>query len=189
MWWSEGSPAGRHPAARVLLVAALAAAIGGCGFRPLYGGRDGTPEALDDFAAIKIAPINDRPGQQLRNDLLDLLTPHGEPARPRYTLKVKLSEATSELAVQRSGLATRANLEVDASYVLGDVASGQPLVTDTATAVASYNILNSAYSTLVAHDFARTRALERIAEDIRLRLGLYFGSKPAMARSPGRVAR
>ncbi|MCW5774643.1 MAG: hypothetical protein KIT16_23565, partial [Rhodospirillaceae bacterium] len=72
--------------ASVVIAAALA--LGGCGYRPLYGDR-GTSDAVNvsgELARVKIAGIADRRGQILRNYLLDRMNPAGEPADPRYVL-------------------------------------------------------------------------------------------------------
>jgi hypothetical protein len=82
--------------------------LAGCGFRPLYG----TPQydILPELAAIQVSPIADRIGQQLRNMLYDRLTPDGEPKRPRYTLRVRVTTTKKSLGIQEDETVTRANL-------------------------------------------------------------------------------
>ncbi len=72
----------------------VALALGGCGFRPLYGSRGNAPGAVE-LAAVTVGPIADRLGQILRNDLTERLSPLGESFEPRYRLDAKLSESSA----------------------------------------------------------------------------------------------
>lgn len=177
MWWS------RIP---VLLVAV--ALLAGCGFHPLYeGGRKG--EAATELASVKIEPIADRSGQILRNRLLDLLTPYGQPAQPQYLLKVILSEGASGLAVRKSEFATRANLQITAQYELQEPRSRAILYTGTTAITGGYNILSSEVSTLASEQNVRERVIGQIAEEMQTRLSAYFRLNPeqreALRRNAG----
>lgn len=162
----------------------LGVALSGCGFRPLYGTTGGG--GRDALAQIQIKPIADRSGQQLRNHLLDLITPRGQPPAARYVLNVRLSESIRSLAVRKTALATRANFRLEASFILSDKATGKTLHTDKTLVVSGYNILSSDFATLQSVKDARARALRETAENIRVRLGVFFdqhfksaaGSKP-----------
>lgn len=165
----------RSAAAVVLLLLGA-----GCGFRPMYAPVDDR-SVLQSFAGIDVAVIEDRIGQQLRNELLDLLTPRGRPPTPEYVLSVETSESTRKLAVRRTGLATRAELVVGARFTL-TTATGETLLSQQTSATSSYNLLDSDYATLIAARDAQARAVKLIAEDIRNRLGVYFsagGTAPA----------
>ncbi len=168
----------------VLLV--LVIALAGCGFRPLYGtpgitATDGSGSpVVDDLSAIKIDPVANRTGQQLHNHLLDLLTPRGQPAKPLYLLKVRLSEDKREIAVKSTGLATRANVSVNARFTLVNIATGDLLTNGSARAFSSFNLTDSEFSNLTAEKDTLSRATRIIATDIRSRLGAYFaGRDPA----------
>lgn len=163
----------------VLLTAVLAVAA--CGFRPLYGTRGGgsTP---DQFAQIRIEPIKDRVGQQLHNHLLTALNPDGRPVRPRYTMRTNIFESTTSLAVRKSAFATRANLQVRANYAVTDVATGKNIFDGESAITVSYNILDSEYATLAAEKDARARAVRELAEDMRIRLGIFFSSQYAQGK-------
>ena len=64
MWWSRA----------LLLFAVLALGPTGCGFRPMYGVPSGPASSVDaNLAAIRVGPIKDRIGQQLRNALVQRL--------------------------------------------------------------------------------------------------------------------
>jgi LPS-assembly lipoprotein len=159
----------------VLALASLSA----CGFRPLYAPAGDTGGPVADLAAVTVERIDDRPGQELRNQLVDLLNPGRLQVPPRYRLDVKLEEELKELAVERSGFATRANLRMEASYALYAGDGTAPLVRNQSRVVSSYNIGDARFSTLTANEAARSRALRQIAYDIRARLAAYFAATPA----------
>lgn len=167
-----------------IAIAFLAVVLAGCGFRPMYAPA-GNTNVLKDFAGIEIGVIEDRVGQQLRNELLDLLTPHGRPAIPRYVLNVELRESITSFAVERSGLATRSDLQLNARYSLADVATGKLVIAQDSSAISSYNLLDSDYATLAAQEFARTRAVQQLAQEIRTRIAVYFRRKDATTGKSG----
>lgn len=160
--------------------------LSACGFRPLYG-QSGGQNALSDLSSIRIEPIADRMGQELHNNLLDLLTPQGRPQKPRYSLKIKLAQSKKALAVRKSAFATRANLTIKATFSLRAIAKGgaalsKPLVSGKSSIISSYNILSSDFATLIAERNARTQAVRELADNIRTRLAVYFTQ--ALQRPP-----
>lgn len=169
----------------VLAVVVAGGLSGGCGFRPMYlSGGDAKVERTVGaaLADISIAPIPDRIGQLVRNDLLFLTSRAGaDDPNAAYRLDVQLRESVSEMAVESTGFATRANLRLNAVYTLVDQAGGKPLVSGRARAISSYNIVDSTFSTLTAQNTARERAAARIAQDIRSRLGAYFAGREKAA--------
>ena len=147
--------------------------LGACGFRSLYG-TDATGDAPGELATIKVKPIPDRIGQQLRNNLLDLLNPRGHPANPRYFLTVHLDQSTHRLAIEKDAFATRANLRLRANFSLHDLDSRKIVLSGKSLMVSSYNILDSEFATLMAEKDAKARAAREIAHDIRTRLAAFF---------------
>lgn len=170
---ASGGP--RRTGLAVCLVLCLVL-LAACGFRPLYAPASDDRSPVADLAAVTVERINDRPGQELRNQLVDLLNPGRLQAPPRYRLEVKLEEELNELAVERSGFATRANLRMEASYALYAAGGTAPLVRNQSRVVSSYNIGDARFSTLTANEAARSRALRQIAYDIRARLATYFAA-------------
>jgi LPS-assembly lipoprotein len=169
---------------RFLLSVVLLTATAACGFRPLYEpSADGASERL---AAIEVTVIPDRPGQQLRNELIDLLNPDRAVVPGRYRLDVRLQEELDDRALERSGFATRANLTMEADFALFELAHDEPLMRASSRAVSSYNLVDSKFTTLTSGHAARTRALSNIAHDIRRRLAVYFARDPDTAAAPGR---
>jgi LPS-assembly lipoprotein len=165
-----------RPLLGVLLVAGL---VAGCGFRPLYK-QTGNTNTVQDFSQISIAQPEDRPSQQLRNFLLDSLTPYGQPDRPLYRLDYRLTETVGSVFVTRTEEITRNNLQLSASVFLRDYQTGAMLTSLSTTSQASYNVTQADYANLVSEKNARERALRDVAEQIRLRLGNYFDRRPEM---------
>jgi LPS-assembly lipoprotein len=179
MWWSrqDRHRAFTRPAAAAVLVG-IALGLSACGFRPLYEAKDDPAMApIGQMAAIQIAPLPDRMGQQMHNLLRDRLNPAGQPLEPAYTLDIRLSESRTELGIRKDETATRANLNLSAQFTLNSTQSGSRLYSDRVRSVSSYNILTSPFATDFAEDDARARALRELADAIQTRLGIFFSRK------------
>lgn len=158
----------------------------GCGFEPLYvqrdtagswyfGGKTDT-SITSEMAKVKVETIADRFGQQLRNNLLDLITPRGVPKNPQYRLKVKLVERNVvQQAMRRDITATSERVTYKVSYEL--LEESNTLVRGDSVAYVSYDIMANPYSTTMAQKKTETDAAKIIANDIALRLGAYFHSQ------------
>jgi LPS-assembly lipoprotein len=194
----QASSRGPLPACLIAGIAllSLALSIGGCGFRPLYKplpetAAPGDRAVADDLASVSISTIPDRSGQQLRNRLQDKLHLPGAGGAPgRYVLHVALGEYQQPLAVRQTGLATRANLYVNATYTMVESTTGSAVLNGSSVGIASYDLLDADFATLTAINDARTRVIERLAEDIRNKLAVHFSTAPAVAAAtaPGQPA-
>ena len=160
---------------RRIVILALVLGAAGCGYRPLYG--TGGSLAKSELAAIEVAHIPDRLGQILRHDLLDRLSPFGEPTRPRYRLEVKLSKRSRELAIQQDAEVTRVNLRLRAAFSLIDVSSGQQIFKGTARSVGSYNLIDSDYANVVTAEDTERRAAREVSENIRIQLAMFLAGR------------
>ena len=150
-------------------------ALSGCGFQPMYARTESAPASpVDKMAAVRIAPLPDRIGQQMHNLLRDRLNPRGQPREPAYLLKLRLSESRRELGVRKDETATRANLFVHAVFSLREMKSKRVLLRGSTTSVNSYNILTDQFATMFSENDARKRALRELSDAIRTRLGIYF---------------
>lgn len=172
--------------ARVFVIFGFCAALAlsACGYRPLYGQNAADPQVTQHMAAITVLPMANRNGQMMRTALKRRLAPQGQ-TQSLYKLDVTLNESLQQLAEQRSGFVTRANLTLTATYRLSNAQSDQLLTEGAAQTVASYNILVSDFATLSAQEDARKRAIESIADDIRTRLAIYFQGPGQARRSDG----
>lgn len=165
----------------------LASLLAGCGFHPLLGSdENNAPSVAAGFDKVRIATIDSRSGQVLRNDLIDTLTPQGEPARPEYTLRVKLEEPlqNQNYAFQRNNSVTNVNYTVIAYWTLFDK-DGRILVSRASSASELYAMSNSQYATTVSAQNTRDQVAMEISQDIRNKLAQFFlANRPASRTGP-----
>ena len=157
----------------ICAVAALAA----CGFRPMYGGGNKGATTVN-LSQVYVERIPDRTGQEVRNRLLDIINPRGHSKNPRYNLHVAVNESTAELSVQKTKVASRANLRLLANFNLIDRKSGAVVYSASSTMTASYDILLNDFATTVSEQNARSRAAREMADDIANRLAGFFYQHP-----------
>jgi LPS-assembly lipoprotein len=181
-----------RPAA-VLLTCLL---ISGCGFQPLNSRGSATqgtsagnhqPDQISttaELASIRIAPLADRPGQEMHNLLRDRLNPSGQPHTPKYELEVRLIESIREVAFESDETATRADLSIVANFQLRRVSDQRKLSVGKSRSVSSYNILEKQFASTISEADARSRTLREIADQIKLRLGAYFSSADHLSAKP-----
>jgi len=161
-----------------LAAAALALSVAGCGFAPVYGEHSSGFHAQAELDQVQIAPINDRlVGLDFRNQLLDRLNPHGEPAQPAYRLEVVVQEGLGGSLVQPDASITRYSYVLTAKYSLIGLNDEKVLTSGTVSSRAAYNVVDSEYATLVASQDAQKRATSTMTEDLALRIALYFNGR------------
>lgn len=163
---------------------ALCLGVAGCGYHPLYGQR-ATGVSSEDLAQVYVAGIPDRPGQILRNDLIQRLNPSGQASRPTYTLTIGLSVTSTGVSLSRDNTTSRTSITTAATYSLVDSATGKALFSGTSRATDAYDVLISDYATLVSRDDAVNRAIREVSDDIRTRLAVYFQDRKIKAGFAG----
>lgn len=152
--------------------------LAACGFQPLYGDHSVTNNAgvRSSLNSIHIGNIPDQPGQYLRNALIDRFYSAGRPAAgaAAYNLNIApINESRTELDITKTSDSTRAQLYLTTSLTLKDKA-GNELIQRSITAVTSYNILDSQFTTRVAEESARRQALDDLARQVETQILLYF---------------
>lgn len=167
----------RTSALRAAALAVLLAggALSGCGFQPLYA-KNPTENTVynQGFPQVDVGPINDRLGQILRNELVDRINPRGVARTPTYRLDVSAKERRSDIVILRDSTATFAKFIVEVNWRLLDLQSNEVVTKGKNERTSSFSISSSEYAILQAEKDARQRAATELAEDIRLRLALYF---------------
>lgn len=146
--------------------------LAGCGFQPLYGTRTDQASGAE-LSSIRINPIQDRIGQQLRNQLIDQIQPRGA-QDVRYTLDVKLAERRSDLSVLRDASTTIASVTVIAEYTLTNLRQNAVVLRETISSEISYTALAGGFTTLVSESDAREKATRQVGDQIATRLSLFF---------------
>ncbi|MBH67199.1 MAG: hypothetical protein CMM58_02485 [Rhodospirillaceae bacterium] len=161
----------------IILIAVLNS-LGGCGFKPLYSSNPTSGNGIiQQLSVINIDPIRDRVGQQLRNYLIDILTPTGRPQAPHYVLKVVLEETRSNMVILRDATSTFAKVKIKAHFKLNSLSSNSTLVNKTTESTTVFNIVESEYANITAQHDARRRAVHAIGDNIKLTLALFFGQR------------
>ena len=155
--------AGRRP----LLAAAAMLLLSGC-IHPLYG-----PNGVNaQLAQIEVAPILDRAGHYVAEELKFETDGSGTRPPPRYRLNITLQENTLGTIVNLQTLTSdAATLTLTANYSLVEI-DGAEVTKGVATASASYDRSQQRFANVRAARDAEIRAAGVIADQIRTRLGI-----------------
>ncbi len=145
-----------------------------CGYEPLYSKNANTNKEL---LSISVQNIKNRPGQILRNTLLNQLNPERERVITKYRLIVEISESKSSLAYRKDMSATRTDLKITANYLLKDIKNGEILLKQEAKSISSFDVVESVYATLIAEKDVREKNLNVISNDIYTNLVIFFKNK------------
>ena len=148
--------------------------ITGCGFQPLYKNDATSHNILKELSLIRIAPIEDRIGQRLRNFLQDDITPRGKPTNPSYELIVKMNKTRRDLVLLQDATSTFAKISLQASYTLTNFETGAALASGNVTAKTGFTITQSEYANMRVEAEAASRASREISYDITRRLALFL---------------
>lgn len=136
--------------------------------------------AAQQLSLVQVNNIPNRLGQQLRNSLIDRFYIDGRPVSPEYTLDIALNPSVIKLGIAVDDSATRAELNVLATYTLRN-AQGAAVLSGTTSSVSNFNILRSQYATLIGEQDAYDRSVAQLSEDITRRLSLFFNREPVTA--------
>ena len=145
-----------------------------CGYEPIYSKN---PNTNKELLSISVQNIKNRPGQILRNTLLNQLNPERERVITKYRLIVEIFESKSNLAYRRDMSATRTDLKVTANYLLKDIKNGEILLKQEAKSISSFDVVESVYATLIAEKDVREKNLKVISNDIYTNLVIFFKNK------------
>jgi len=155
-------PACAGTTGRALLAAAGLALLSSCGFQPLYATNGNGPPGLRNVALStvnapeEISPMVTRAFARRTS---------GEPSAAAYDLQINAREQAERLAVQIDASVTRYNYRLVGRYTLTERSSGKRY-TGSAVSIASFNVVNSQYSTLFAEEAAREKAANQLVEDV-----------------------
>lgn len=163
---------------RVVALLAMALLVGACQVRPLYGSAPDGEGARQALPAIAVDAPATRPEQVFRNALLFGLRGGGAGEAPRYGLNYRMVLVEQPLAVQQvTGTPTSYQVVGNVSIILQDTTSGAYLLTDRATAVASFNRSTQNFANIRARRDAEDRVAEALARLVETRLAAYFAEQ------------
>jgi LPS-assembly lipoprotein len=154
----------------------LAGGLSGC-FQPLYS-ESAHPGLAEDVRAIEVAPIKDRIGHYLGDDLVSDLNGTGQSAPPKYRLTVTLSIGTQTPTVNSElNVATSATMTGEANYTLNKVDGGAQVLKGNAMAAAAYDRFAERYADLRAARDAEIRLARALSAEISLRVASALAAK------------
>ncbi|SRR6266480_2161979 len=171
-------------AARLLVVAGLAALTAGC-FQPMYAEHtDGTPALREKLMGVELPPV-DKPngsrdarlGVEIRNALAFKLYGTATGMPPTHKLVLRFTTSHSSLLIDpATALPTSENYGIDAQYNLVEIASNKSVMTGTTFSRVTYDIPGQLQRFARSRAFrdAEDRACQEIAENIQTRLASYF---------------
>ena len=113
--------------------------------------------------------------EEVKTRLIDQFYKDGRPEIPAYILQISpIRESVTDLDVTRSSDVTRAQLRLTSTMILTDAQSGEELLRRGLSATSSYNVLAEEFATRFSEQSTRENALNDLARQIELQLGLYF---------------
>lgn len=145
---------------RRLFCLGLAAALAGCGFRPVYG-PGGSAAALQNAVLVE-APLN-RDAYLLTQELEDRL---GRASDPRYGLSYGIVIRSEAIAISANNITTRYNLLGEVTFALREIAGGKVVISGKAANFTGYSASGSTVATQSAERDARERLMVMLADQI-----------------------
>lgn len=171
-------------AARLMVVAALAALLAGC-FHPMYAEHtDGTPDLREKLMGVELPPV-DKPngsrdariGVEIRNALAFKLYGNATGMPPTHRLVLRFSTTRTSLIVNpNTALPSSENYGIDAQFNLVEIATNRSVMTGTTFSRVTYDMPGSyqRFSRSRAFRDAEDRAAQEIAENIQTRIASFF---------------
>ncbi len=152
----------------------LLAACGGTGFRPLHAANGYGSNVSENMAAIDVAPIPGRVGQQIRNELIYQTTGGGEKERRLYRLEIAIRETVTSTLIQRTGESKSQVYNIDASFKLVSLADKKVVLEGKSYGRAGFERFESIFANVRARRDAEDRAATTVGTELKTRLEAYL---------------
>lgn len=143
--------------------------LSACGLQPIYAGGAHGP-AASALSRIEIAPIPDRAGYLLRQQLRQRLDP-GD--RPAYRLDVTLDDKITGFGIRVDTSIARERRTLRARYQLIEKTTNAVLLDATAGSDEGIDVVQSEYAVVAAEQTALERLSVNLSEQITARLALF----------------
>ncbi len=157
----------------LVIVAALAVAVSGCGYRPLYGQTGAGASVTAALSDVAVAEQNDRAGQIIRNELISGLGSTGS----RYILKFEIVEKTQSVSSISKNVVDRHRYRLNLNYQLLEAGSGREVTSGKSFSNVTYDTVQEPVADLQAAETARERAARELAQDLKIRLSAFFATR------------
>ena len=162
--------------ARAAAALLTAFGLGGC-FQPLYG-EASHPGLVDDLRAVEVAPIKDRLGHYLGDDLVSNLNGSGETPAAKYRLTVTVAQTSQTPTVElQINAADAATVIGKANFTLTKIEGGELIFKGEAASAAVYDRTLQSFANLRAARDAEIRLARSLADEIELRVAAALGDK------------
>ncbi|MGD0640017.1 MAG: LPS assembly lipoprotein LptE [Roseiarcus sp.] len=154
----------------------MALGLGGC-FQPLYG-EAAHPGLVDDLRAVEVAPIKDRIGHYLGDDLISNLNGSGETPAAKYRLTVTVAQNSQTPTISSQiNAANAATVIGKATFTLTKIEDNTIIYKGDATSSAVYDRTLDTFANLRAGRDAEIRIARSLADEIELRVAAALGEK------------
>jgi LPS-assembly lipoprotein len=154
----------------------MAFGLAGC-FQPLYS-EASHPGLVADLRAVEVAPIKDRIGHYLNDDLITNLNGTGETPPSKYRLEVTVAQSSQTPTVESQiNMASAATVIGKATFTLTRIADGALVYKSEATASAVYDRGLDSFANLRASRDAEIRIARSLADEIELRVAAALSAK------------
>jgi len=160
---------------RLIAVLALSLPLAGC-FKPMYASLDGASPVIEELSRVNVAPIDERVGQRVRNELVYAFS-GGEASDAPYKLVVTLTHHIEDAVIQPTGEAVTKTFELRANFTLIEVESGQVLYGGSTLSRAAFDRTTQLFANQRAERDAEDRAARVVAETVKTRVAAYFASR------------
>ena len=153
----------------------MSAALGGCGFHPLYASDGSQGGGQQIFHSIYVEPIDGEvAGYEMRNSLIDLLHGASKPDAAEYRLSITIHQIVQGIAIENDASITRYNYSLQADYNLTDRRTGKTIKAGSESTIAPYDVVASPYATEIAEHNAQKSGAHDLASRIQVELAVYF---------------
>lgn len=149
--------------------ALLAAALGGCGFTPLYA----TPGLSSGLSSIQIDAPDGRVSYLLREALDDDLA-RDKNAPPAWRLSFTVDQSRDPRGLTVNDYAQRYQVGLTVRYTLTDLSTGQMAHAGTVISQVSYDAANDPYAGIAARQDSQQRAAADAARKIEIELAAWM---------------
>jgi LPS-assembly lipoprotein len=148
---------------------ALAPALAGCGFTPMYA----TPGVTAGLASIDVTAPRGRLGYLLREDLDDALG-RDKSAPAAYRLELTMVQSRGPRGLNIADVAEYYDLGLTVQYRLVSVTTGKVAASGAVTSQVSYDDSGQAYADIAAAQDAQDRVASDAAQRIQLQLASWM---------------
>ncbi len=140
--------------------------------------RPRIPAWSTNLRAVEVAPIKDRIGHYLGDDLISNLNGSGETPAAKYRLTVTVAQsAQTPIVESQINAATAATVIGKATFTLTKIDGGAVIYKGEATSAAVYDRTLQSFANLRASRDAEIRLARSLASEIELRVAAALGDK------------